>query len=140
MQMRESFFQSFFPMAPLLVCSGSAFSSLSCPSCHRACFDELQTSNFILWLVMDYVSDAIYILDVCVRLRTGRQKSTSKERMVSIAQDIHFNITQRSTQTMRSGKHCRETHILPCYVLIKSCRYTESVKKNSSKWVTSVTN
>ncbi|XP_063046200.1 cyclic nucleotide gated channel subunit alpha 2a [Engraulis encrasicolus] len=37
----------------------------------RACFDELQTNGFILWLVMDYVSDAIYILDVCVRLRTG---------------------------------------------------------------------
>ncbi|XP_048087916.1 cyclic nucleotide gated channel subunit alpha 2a isoform X2 [Alosa alosa] len=37
----------------------------------RACFDQLQTNNFILWLVMDYVSDAIYILDVCVRLRTG---------------------------------------------------------------------
>ncbi|KAG7464918.1 hypothetical protein MATL_G00170710 [Megalops atlanticus] len=37
----------------------------------RACFDELQTDSFILWLVLDYLSDAIYILDSCVRLRTG---------------------------------------------------------------------
>ncbi|KAG7484169.1 hypothetical protein MATL_G00046370 [Megalops atlanticus] len=37
----------------------------------RACFDELQTSHLILWLVLDYVSDAIYILDTFVRLRTG---------------------------------------------------------------------
>ncbi|KAI1902709.1 hypothetical protein AGOR_G00018810 [Albula goreensis] len=37
----------------------------------RACFDELQTNNWILWLVLDYLSDAIYILDTCVRLRTG---------------------------------------------------------------------
>uniref|UniRef100_A0A8C9RIS1 Cyclic nucleotide gated channel subunit alpha 2a n=1 Tax=Scleropages formosus TaxID=113540 RepID=A0A8C9RIS1_SCLFO len=37
----------------------------------RACFDELQTHNFILWLVLDYLSDAVYILDSCVRLRTG---------------------------------------------------------------------
>ncbi|XP_057204807.1 cyclic nucleotide gated channel subunit alpha 2a isoform X1 [Triplophysa rosa] len=37
----------------------------------RACFDELQSRNFILWLVLDYLSDVIYILDICVRLRTG---------------------------------------------------------------------
>ncbi|XDV36778.1 hypothetical protein PO909_006502 [Leuciscus waleckii] len=37
----------------------------------RACFDELQTRNFILWLVLDYLSDVIYILDTCARLRTG---------------------------------------------------------------------
>lgn len=39
---------------------------------HRACFDELQTRNFILWLVLDYLSDVIYILDTCARLRTGQ--------------------------------------------------------------------
>uniref|UniRef100_A0A4W5LY99 Cyclic nucleotide gated channel subunit alpha 2 n=1 Tax=Hucho hucho TaxID=62062 RepID=A0A4W5LY99_9TELE len=37
----------------------------------RACFDKLQTSNYICWLVLDYLSDAVYILDTCVRLRTG---------------------------------------------------------------------
>ncbi|XP_020319574.1 cyclic nucleotide-gated cation channel-like [Oncorhynchus tshawytscha] len=37
----------------------------------RACFDKLQTSNYICWLVLDYLSDALYILDTCVRLRTG---------------------------------------------------------------------
>uniref|UniRef100_A0A672TCY2 Cyclic nucleotide gated channel subunit alpha 2a n=1 Tax=Sinocyclocheilus grahami TaxID=75366 RepID=A0A672TCY2_SINGR len=39
--------------------------------CVMACFDDLQTRNFILWLVLDYLSDVIYILDTCVRLRTG---------------------------------------------------------------------
>uniref|UniRef100_A0A4W4DPR3 Cyclic nucleotide-binding domain-containing protein n=1 Tax=Electrophorus electricus TaxID=8005 RepID=A0A4W4DPR3_ELEEL len=37
----------------------------------RACFDELQTDNFVLWLILDYMCDLIYILDSCVRLRTG---------------------------------------------------------------------
>uniref|UniRef100_A0A3P9CD80 Cyclic nucleotide gated channel subunit alpha 2 n=1 Tax=Maylandia zebra TaxID=106582 RepID=A0A3P9CD80_9CICH len=37
----------------------------------RACFDELQVSNYICWLVLDYLSDALYITDTCVRLRTG---------------------------------------------------------------------
>ncbi|XP_058857271.1 cyclic nucleotide-gated olfactory channel-like isoform X1 [Acipenser ruthenus] len=37
----------------------------------RACFDDLQTENYILWLVLDYVSDALYIMDTFVRLRTG---------------------------------------------------------------------
>ncbi|XP_026796455.1 cyclic nucleotide gated channel subunit alpha 2a [Pangasianodon hypophthalmus] len=37
----------------------------------RACFDELQTNSYILWLVLDYLSDLVYILDTCVRLRTG---------------------------------------------------------------------
>ncbi|RXM94875.1 Cyclic nucleotide-gated olfactory channel [Acipenser ruthenus] len=36
----------------------------------RACFDDLQTENYILWLVLDYVSDALYIMDTFVRLRT----------------------------------------------------------------------
>ncbi|XP_048087573.1 cyclic nucleotide gated channel subunit alpha 2b [Alosa alosa] len=37
----------------------------------RACFDQLQTQNFIMWLVLDYLCDSIYILDTIVRLRTG---------------------------------------------------------------------
>ncbi|MBN3279215.1 CNGA2 protein, partial [Polyodon spathula] len=37
----------------------------------RACFDDLQTENYILWLVLDYVSDVLYIIDTVVRLRTG---------------------------------------------------------------------
>ncbi|KAK5622640.1 hypothetical protein CRENBAI_000228 [Crenichthys baileyi] len=37
----------------------------------RACFDQLQESNYIWWLVLDYFSDTIYILDSFVRLRTG---------------------------------------------------------------------
>nr|XP_054594888.1 cyclic nucleotide-gated cation channel [Nothobranchius furzeri]XP_054594889.1 cyclic nucleotide-gated cation channel [Nothobranchius furzeri] len=37
----------------------------------RACFDELQTKNILVWLVLDYVCDGIYILDIVVRLHTG---------------------------------------------------------------------
>ncbi|XP_072550404.1 cyclic nucleotide gated channel subunit alpha 2b [Salminus brasiliensis] len=37
----------------------------------RACFDDLQTEEYILWLVLDYICDVIYIIDSCVRLRTG---------------------------------------------------------------------
>ncbi|KAM4621790.1 cyclic nucleotide-gated cation channel-like [Polymixia lowei] len=37
----------------------------------RACFDELQTSCVLVWLVLDCLCDGVYILDMAVRLRTG---------------------------------------------------------------------
>nr|P55934.1 RecName: Full=Cyclic nucleotide-gated cation channel [Ictalurus punctatus] len=37
----------------------------------RACFDQLQDENFFLWVGLDYLCDVIYILDTCIRLRTG---------------------------------------------------------------------
>ncbi|XP_053561433.1 cyclic nucleotide-gated cation channel alpha-3 [Bombina bombina] len=37
----------------------------------RACFDELQKTQVILWLVLDYSADLIYVLDTLVRFRTG---------------------------------------------------------------------
>ncbi|KAE8625629.1 hypothetical protein XENTR_v10006342, partial [Xenopus tropicalis] len=37
----------------------------------RACFDELQRNSIILWLVLDYTADVIYITDTLVRFRTG---------------------------------------------------------------------
>ncbi|XP_060105883.1 cyclic nucleotide-gated olfactory channel [Heteronotia binoei] len=37
----------------------------------RACFTELHKRYLILWLVLDYVSDGIYLMDIIVRLRTG---------------------------------------------------------------------
>uniref|UniRef100_A0A8C1GYS2 Cyclic nucleotide gated channel subunit alpha 2b n=1 Tax=Cyprinus carpio TaxID=7962 RepID=A0A8C1GYS2_CYPCA len=37
----------------------------------RSCFDQMQTENLIVWLVFDYLCDAVYILDSCMRLRTG---------------------------------------------------------------------
>uniref|UniRef100_A0A671MTQ0 Cyclic nucleotide-gated cation channel-like n=1 Tax=Sinocyclocheilus anshuiensis TaxID=1608454 RepID=A0A671MTQ0_9TELE len=36
-----------------------------------ACFDQLQTENPVVWLVFDYLCDFVYILDSCMRLRTG---------------------------------------------------------------------
>ncbi|XP_056450585.1 cyclic nucleotide gated channel subunit alpha 2b [Gadus chalcogrammus] len=37
----------------------------------RACFDKLQLEMYICWLVLDYISDLVYLMDTCVRLRTG---------------------------------------------------------------------
>ncbi|KGL78699.1 Cyclic nucleotide-gated olfactory channel, partial [Tinamus guttatus] len=37
----------------------------------RACFSELQKTYVVLWLVLDYVSDGIYIGDIVIRLHTG---------------------------------------------------------------------
>ncbi|XP_057194049.1 cyclic nucleotide-gated channel cone photoreceptor subunit alpha isoform X1 [Triplophysa rosa] len=37
----------------------------------RACFNELQNSYTILWIILDYSSDVIYYMDTFVRSRTG---------------------------------------------------------------------
>ncbi|XP_074083566.1 cyclic nucleotide-gated channel alpha-1 [Macrotis lagotis] len=37
----------------------------------RACFEELQSNYLEYWIVFDYISDAIYLLDMFVRTRTG---------------------------------------------------------------------
>ncbi|KAM9677896.1 cyclic nucleotide-gated channel alpha-1 [Trichechus inunguis] len=37
----------------------------------RACFDELQSNYLKYWLVFDYLSDVVYLLDMFVRTRTG---------------------------------------------------------------------
>uniref|UniRef100_A0A8D1JTW0 Cyclic nucleotide-gated channel alpha-1 n=2 Tax=Sus scrofa TaxID=9823 RepID=A0A8D1JTW0_PIG len=37
----------------------------------RACFDELQSDYIEYWLIFDYLSDIVYLLDMFVRTRTG---------------------------------------------------------------------
>ncbi|XP_071496267.1 cyclic nucleotide-gated channel alpha-3-like [Diadema antillarum] len=37
----------------------------------RASFTQLQTKYSVLWFSLDYICDVIYILDICVQLRTG---------------------------------------------------------------------
>ncbi|XP_032300142.1 cyclic nucleotide-gated olfactory channel [Coturnix japonica] len=37
----------------------------------RACFSDLQKTYVVLWLVLDYISDCIYTVDIVIRLRTG---------------------------------------------------------------------
>ncbi|XP_068929175.1 cyclic nucleotide-gated channel alpha-3 isoform X2 [Petaurus breviceps papuanus] len=37
----------------------------------RSCFDELQSDHLMLWMVLDYIADVIYVLDLLVRMRTG---------------------------------------------------------------------
>lgn len=38
----------------------------------RACFNELQYQNTTMFMVLDYVSDALYYTDTFVRARTGQ--------------------------------------------------------------------
>ncbi|XP_053130141.1 cyclic nucleotide-gated olfactory channel isoform X2 [Hemicordylus capensis] len=38
---------------------------------NKACFNELQRKYLSVWLVLDYLSDSIYIADIVMRLRTG---------------------------------------------------------------------
>lgn len=51
----------------------------------RACFDELQMRNVLVWLVLDYICDGVYILDIAVRLHTGTEKQSHKSCLV-----LHF--------------------------------------------------
>ncbi|XP_064569161.1 cyclic nucleotide-gated olfactory channel isoform X2 [Zonotrichia leucophrys gambelii] len=37
----------------------------------KACFTDLQKTYLVLWLVLDYISDALYLGDTVIRLHTG---------------------------------------------------------------------
>uniref|UniRef100_A0A8C0YFV6 Cyclic nucleotide gated channel subunit alpha 1 n=1 Tax=Cyprinus carpio carpio TaxID=630221 RepID=A0A8C0YFV6_CYPCA len=37
----------------------------------RACYEELQTDYLILWFILDFLSDLVYVLDMVFRTRTG---------------------------------------------------------------------
>lgn len=37
----------------------------------RACFEELQTDYLIMWFIVDFICDVLYILDMVFRTRTG---------------------------------------------------------------------
>jgi len=37
----------------------------------RAVFWQIQENQFIVWIVLDYVSDFFYIVDVFIQFRTG---------------------------------------------------------------------
>ena len=39
----------------------------------RSVFWKLQEDYLTLWLTLDYLCDAIYLLDFCVQFRTGRR-------------------------------------------------------------------
>lgn len=47
----------------------------------RACFSDLQRGYFILWLVLDYISDCIYIADIIIRSRTGELRRQRPRRI-----------------------------------------------------------
>lgn len=40
-------------------------------SVFRACFEELQTDYLIMWFIVDFICDVIYIMDMVFRTRTG---------------------------------------------------------------------
>ena len=37
----------------------------------RVVFSELQLSYYTVWFTLDYLCDAIYIIDMFIRLKTG---------------------------------------------------------------------
>jgi hypothetical protein len=41
----------------------------------RSSFELLQSYNPVLWCVLDYVCDVLYLIDIFVRLRTGYLKN-----------------------------------------------------------------
>ncbi|XP_077913582.1 cyclic nucleotide-gated channel alpha-3 [Halichoerus grypus] len=57
----------------------------------RACFDDLQSEHVMLWLVLDYLADVLYGLDVLVRARTG---FLEQGLMVRDAQRLWKNYTK----------------------------------------------
>lgn len=38
----------------------------------RSCFNKLQYENTTMWIVLDYTSDLLYLMDTFVRFRTGQ--------------------------------------------------------------------
>ncbi|XP_057582861.1 cGMP-gated cation channel alpha-1 isoform X4 [Hippopotamus amphibius kiboko] len=63
----------------------------------RACFDELQSDYLEYWLIFDYLSDLVYLLDMFVRTRTGSMISNMnaaraefQARIDAIKQYMHF--------------------------------------------------
>uniref|UniRef100_A0AAY4EPY3 Cyclic nucleotide-binding domain-containing protein n=1 Tax=Denticeps clupeoides TaxID=299321 RepID=A0AAY4EPY3_9TELE len=60
----------------------------------RACFDELQTESYILWLVLDYLCDIIYILDTFIRLRTGFLEQGLLVKDLTKLRDNYFSTFQ----------------------------------------------
>uniref|UniRef100_A0A087XDH6 Cyclic nucleotide gated channel subunit alpha 2 n=1 Tax=Poecilia formosa TaxID=48698 RepID=A0A087XDH6_POEFO len=55
----------------LIVIGAAVFYNFTLLVVRRACFDELQMKNIQVWLVLDYICDGVYILDIAVRLHTG---------------------------------------------------------------------
>lgn len=48
----------------------------------RQTFTDIQTKNFIAWIVLDSVCDVVYILDMMFKAQTGNGLS-SKSRLVT---------------------------------------------------------
>lgn len=59
---------------------------------HRACFDELQVTGYICWLVLDYLSDTVYIMDTFVRLRTGNDLQNTHGFELHCSHKILFSV------------------------------------------------
>lgn len=44
-----------------------------CSCADRASFEELQHSFLLYWMALDYISDVMYLMDMVVRTRTGKE-------------------------------------------------------------------
>lgn len=62
-----------------IVCAGNIMFIVICLLL-RACFNELQDNYTILWIVLDYTSDAIYYTDCFVKSRTGDKSSHTQDK------------------------------------------------------------
>ncbi|XP_029917510.1 cyclic nucleotide-gated cation channel-like [Myripristis murdjan] len=60
----------------------------------RACFDELQMRGVLGWLVLDYLCDGVYILDMAVRLRTGFLDQGLMVKDVRCLRETYFRTLQ----------------------------------------------
>ena len=40
---------------------------------YRTSFDEIQSSTVLIWFALDYFADFIYLMDILIHFRTGKQ-------------------------------------------------------------------
>jgi len=97
-----------------------------CLCVNRACFDQLQTENPIVWLVFDYICDFVYILDSCMRLRTGTDTHTHTHTHTHTLKipDLH-QLSQRlnSLPSLITETLYRNHVILASQNLVLNCFY-----------------
>lgn len=82
---------------------------------YRACFNELQYQHSTLWLVLDYVSDALYCMDIFVRARTGTDGNLRfsvchyiKSSIQYMIMTIVFFFVNRFSGARTSCKGCKD--------------------------------
>uniref|UniRef100_A0A667YYD4 Cyclic nucleotide gated channel subunit alpha 3 n=1 Tax=Myripristis murdjan TaxID=586833 RepID=A0A667YYD4_9TELE len=60
----------------------------------RSCFNELQYTNTTTWMVLDYISDALYYVDTFVRARTGFLEQGLLVKDAKVLKENYMKTTQ----------------------------------------------